>query len=60
MHAADSRDIWHSAIIYSQDLMIPWEVCQQCNESNTSLFVDVGVCVFGIRARENKTSKSNI
>ena len=46
VHAADSRNTWPTATIYSRDLMIPWEVCRRCNESNVSLFVcDQCVCV---------------
>lgn len=58
MSAADSRNTWHTATIYSQDLMIPWEVCQWCNESNESLFV-VSVCLC-VGAHKNKMSKRNI
>lgn len=43
VHGADSRNIWHFAIIYSWDLMIPWEVSLWCNESNKT-FVSVFVC----------------
>lgn len=55
VHTADSRNIWHSAIIYSRDLMIPWEVSQQCNESNET----PSVCL-PVRTWENKTYWSDI
>lgn len=41
----DSRNTLLTATIYRRDLMIPWEVCQWCNESNESLFVCECVCV---------------
>lgn len=59
MHVADSRNTLHTGTIYKRDLMIPWEVCQWCNETNESLFVCKCVCLC-FRARENKMSKGNI
>ena len=59
VHTADSTHTWHTGTIYSRGVMIPWEACQRCNESDGSLFVSERsrLCV---GARENKMSKSNI